>query len=248
MIGPCSPYNTVEALKASPDYCAASPEQSNEVLGGFIDRADEVMYVLTGRQFPGDCSTTRWPVRRYGGCNDFQLPFAQLMNPRPRHSDAIALAGNPRDIVVKIDGAKFDDWQLRDGIDLVRTDGKAWPATNNLNLPDTQVGTFTIRWVFGPPTPGEVQAGSLELAVQYQLASIQDARCKLDPAITSMSRQGSSFTIDREVEAVRKAGPALQSVMVAMGAFNPTNARQPPSAWSPDHLWELVSVTKPVPA
>lgn len=242
MIGPCTPYLTVDDLKALPDYCPPDPlpDGYDEVLEAFITRACEVMYVLTGRQFPGDCTVTRYPVARFG-C-DFHLPFERLIGGYHPTDDSIPLWYNPRDITVKIDGATFTDWYLRDGTWLVRADGKRWPTSNDLSLPNTEAGTFTVTWTFGPPTPLIVASAALELAHQFQMESMADARCKLPPLTTSLNRQGQTITIDRDVERTREAGPSLQSVMVAMSAFNTTNARTPPDVWSPDHLWELVAV------
>lgn len=250
MNGPCTPYLTVEELRDDPGLCIPDPEPDDydEVLQAFIDRASEIMFALTGRQFPGDCTVVRWPMRRYGCPQPFMLPFAMLETGFRPADDAITLWYQPRDITVHIDGDVFTDWWLRNGTDLVRADGSLWPTVNHPELPDDSEGTFWIEWTFGPDTPGIVKNAAQQLAVQFQLESVQDARCKLPVDTTSVSRQGQTITIDRDIERVREAGPNLQAIMVATAAYNPHNARTPSDAWSPDHLWELVSVGTGVPA
>jgi hypothetical protein len=245
VIGPCTPYFSGTELAEAPGYCAPNPEPEgwSGVLDSIAERASEVMYVLTGRQFPGSCTTTRRPVRR-GPCWPLRGPF-DLLASGGRPDDDIPLWYSPRDIEVRIDGELFTDWVLVDGWKLRRTDGNRWPASNDLSLDASEPGTFEITWAFGPPTPGIVVAGALELGVQFEQEIVGDARCKLPPGSTSLARQGQTVQIDRDIERVRQAGPAIQSIMVATAAFNPSNARTPPDVWSPDHVWELEAVSKP---
>lgn len=249
MNGPCTPYLTVAELREAPGLCIPSPEPPgyDEVLQAFIDRASEVVYVLLARQFPNDCTVVRWPMRRYGCEMDFRGPFSMLMSGAMPFDDAITLPYGSRDITITIDGEVFTDWWLRNGTDLVRSDGSRWPTVNHPELPADAEGTFTITWTFGPPTPGIVVTAATQLAVQFQLESVSDSRCKLPPNTVGMNRQGMNLTIDRDVERVREAGPSLEALMIATAAFNPYGARTPPDVWSPDHLWELISVGSGVP-
>lgn len=241
MIGPCSLYADASDITGHPDACPVG-SGDNVDLTAIAERASEALYVLTGRQFPGRCTAIVAPRRR-GDCWPTSL-LGNLLGAGCCTDEAIPLAPHvdPESITVTIDGVAFTDFWLRNGYELVRTDGRAWPSDNTPWLAATEPGTFRITYSFGPETPLAVEHAATELGVHYLLAALGDRRTKLPDGTTSLSRQGQSVRVsDSELDAIRKAG--IPSVTQAIALFNPQGLRHPTLVSSPDYEWDLVVVT-----
>lgn len=98
---------------------------------------------------------------------------------------------------VKVDGAvvpstsyRVDNYHL-----LVRTDGEAWPTTQDMTLATTEVGTFEITYKRGIPVPygGQVAAG--RLACELAKAAKNDPSCALPQRVQSITRQGVTVAV-----------------------------------------------------
>jgi hypothetical protein len=83
-----------------------------------------------------------------------------------------------------------DDWHK-----LIRLDGGQWPICNNLNLADTEVGTWSVTALFGEPVPVMGRAAVGELAAQFAKLLACDDDCQLPPNVTSVARQGVDMTL-----------------------------------------------------
>jgi hypothetical protein len=249
MGGPCQPYITGEQISGFPNVCAVPASEDGPDFAGIAAAASEVIYVLTGMQFPGTCRATVRPVRRHHdrsamtllgtargpvlGCGNDAIP---LHNPVFVDDDA-------NSITVKIDGDTFTDFYVRDGYKLVRSDDRPWPSRNRLSLADTEEGTFSITYSFGTPAPDAVKRAALTLAVEYAREDMRDPRTRLPPGTRSASRDGMSVGLDTEVDRIRTAGSAIPEIAAIMGTFNPTNNRMPTMIYSPDHEWDLAVVS-----
>lgn len=254
MAGPCAPYITEEQVKALPGVCAVPADAESPDYAAIAAAASQVVYVLTGRQFPGPCRATVRPVRRSGDCFPASLLGVWLGQRAdycegdvlPLHDPMYVVAPTDDDdghpVVVKINGSEFTDFYVRDNRSIVRSDGRPWPSGNKLHLADTETGTWSVTYSFGIPAPKLVVDAAAELAAEYLKADLTDPNLKLPPGTTSWSRGGFSGSVRDEAEAVRSAGSALPAVAKAMGAYNPNNTRLPALISDFDREWDLVVV------
>lgn len=100
---------------------------------------------------------------------------------------------------VTIDGRVLDSSEYRVMYNrvLVRTDGTAWPACQDLLAPATEGGTFEIVYKRGVtvPTGGRVAAGVL--ACELAKAACGDESCQLPDRVRSITRQGVSMEMEQ---------------------------------------------------
>lgn len=114
----------------------------------------------------------------------------------------------------------------------------SWPACQNLDLDDTQAGTFSVTYRYGqdPPVLG-VQAAA-QLACQfYRQCAGQE--CNLPDGATRITRQG--ITIDRGLFSSWAIDPVshswrtgLTAVDAFLQGYNPGGLKRRPTVWSPD--------------
>lgn len=96
---------------------------------------------------------------------------------------------------VKVDGVVLVngvDYRVDDYRKLVRL-GAVWPFCNDLNLADTEVGTWSVTAIYGEPVPtlGSLALG--ELACNF-VDFLTGGECELPAGITDLSRQGISMS------------------------------------------------------
>jgi hypothetical protein len=92
---------------------------------------------------------------------------------------------------VTIDGDVLDPSAYRvEGNRLIRQDGDVWPFAQNLSLPDSEVGTWSVVYDRGTPVPigGQIAAGVL--AIELFKAACDDTSCGLPKRFQSITRQG----------------------------------------------------------
>lgn len=99
---------------------------------------------------------------------------------------------------VKVDGVvlpqtayRVDDWRL-----LVRLDGGEWPRCNDLNLADTEKGTWSVTAQYGTAIPKLGQMAAGQLATEIVKRCVGAKGCLL-PATTvqQVTRQGVTKTL-----------------------------------------------------
>ncbi len=112
----------------------------------------------------------------------------------------VTLAGYPVQAVteVLIDGAVVDPatYRLDRQRNLVRVSDPPepdvalrWPACQNMALPDTEEGTFSVTYTYGRTPPAEGVAAAGQLACEIYKACIGQ-ECALPSGITRIARQG----------------------------------------------------------
>lgn len=102
---------------------------------------------------------------------------------------------------VKVDGQVLPvgSYRVDNGRWLVRMDGKFWPRTQDMALPDSEVGTFTVSYYDGT-VPGALEAYAAGLLAYEWYLGITTGECRLPGNITAVTRSGVSYTIDAEAE------------------------------------------------
>jgi len=157
----------------------------------------------------------------------------------------VLLAGAPvQEIVeVKIDGAVVDPstYDLIRSRELVRLDDpgppvvhRMWPGCQNVTLPDTEPGTFSVTYTWGGDPPPMGQMAAAELARQLWLAC-GAGECQLPSGVTRVVRQGVSYDVVLAfAKAMRSGATGLPLTDAFIAATNPDGRRRRNAVWSPD--------------
>lgn len=209
--GPCQNWDPI---------CEAWPADAEAVTGAAVQAATEVLWNRTRRRF-GLCEVALRPCRRdcftswpwvaplWNDASSWGWPFPALIgglwfnlgcgscssgNCSCAVLHEVVLPSPVANVTeVKVDGVvldpsayRVDDYRL-----LVRTDGEAWPRCNNLNLADTETGTWSVTAEYGEvvPTLGQLAVG--ELAAEIAKSCVGAGDCALPKkTVRQVTRQG----------------------------------------------------------
>lgn len=146
--------------------------------------------------------------------------------------------------VVKIDGVVIpeDEYRVDDFRYLVRcrhdaaaqpTQRAGWPRGQNMALPDTEPGTFSVAFEFGEPPPAGGVTAATTLAVELARMYAGSAN-RLPARIQSITRQGVSFAMLDPMTFLEDGLTGLYDVDLWIRSVNPGKHKAVPLIWSPD--------------
>lgn len=230
-----------------PTFTCALPVGAYAVTGSATTMAAEVLFALSGRRF-SLCEMTIRPCRR--DCFDSGWATGGWWEwgsyPRPAlirgqwyniacggcggdcscsSVSEVVLPGPVYDVVeVKVDGeilTEGTDYRLDNDRLLVRLGGEQWPTCNDLNLADTEVGTWSVTFRNGEPLTTLGQAAVGVLATEFTKLLLCDDSCQLPKPVQSISRQGVNITFldPNEMFADRRTGLYLPDLFIS--TYNP---------------------------
>jgi hypothetical protein len=255
--GVCSPWVDAATLTARADMQgltdAGNPVVFDpDVVAAACLDASTLLYALSGRQFPGLCTATVRPAGPVEGGWAPAAAFAAEVNRSrivldsttagtqagPYSYGGIDLGLYPiRSVTeVRIDGTVIDpaEYRVDDGRWLVRNDARPWPMWQNLDLPTTEVGTFSVTVTFGAdPPPMGVSAAS-KLAAEFTKDATPGAKASLPRQITQIQRQGVTINRIDPMEYLDQGRTGIWLVDVFLRAANPSRQAAPAVVWSPD--------------
>lgn len=207
----CAPWATLA------DVCSPCDDYDFDIvlLGNCLQWATDILYDLTKRRWPGECTELVRPCagpgrreapwagwawdaaggRSWCGCATWNTcgcsSFSEIVLPR----------SGVTSVTVTIDGIEIDPslYQLYDGFKLVYqpddgdpTGRTGWPCCQDFRMPLTEVGTWAIdmTWGSAPPVGGIMSAAILgcQLALGCQPETV--GQCRLPKRVTSITRQG----------------------------------------------------------
>lgn len=236
--GVCAPWLTAELLGELP---AGLPPGID---GDFVAlAASNLLYALSGRQFPGECTATLRPCSRPERSWQGRRPVGLCTCSSVERCgcgglDELGLGVYPvlEVVAVHLDGATLEagvDYRLDEHRYLVRlpdTEGRRrrWPCCPNMAAPAEQVGggAFVVEVKYGQPAPPEGVIAARALA-QALAGDVAAGRCKLPAGTTAVARQGVTRTI------AAKAYQELPEVAVFLAAVNPRGHARRPAIASP---------------
>lgn len=220
-----------------------------------IGMASTTLHRLTGYRV-GGCPITVRPCK--AGCNTYGMlsywsvgpaffphiaPGGMWVNSCPCVTDCScgplcevtlpAPVGEVHEVVV--DGTIQDPSTYRvDGNRLVWVgDGDCpWPTCQNLSLPDTEEGTFSVTYLNSYPVDGWGAYAAGVLAMEYAKACTGSKTCRLPGNVTAVTRQGVSF--DLVAGSFPGGFTSIREVDAFISTWNPTPIRQQSQVWSPD--------------
>lgn len=244
--GPCQAWELL---------CADFPDGTTPELEATASMiATEILWNRTKRQF-GTCEVTlrpcrkdcfpAWPWIPTNGWNNLTgatYPFPALVGGNwiniacgtctsgcsCSHVSEVRLPYPVASIVsVKVDGVTLPSSAYRvDNFNLlVRLDGEEWPRCNDLNLEDTEVGTWAVTAAYGQAVPelGKLAAG--QLAVEIAKRCVNASGC-LIPAgsVQEVTRQGVKKVFFDPNEAFKGGMIGMFYPDLFVKTYNPTNS------------------------
>ena len=265
--GPCEPWITADDVA---QCCGVQESSSTEIYDTAAYTAQTLLYELSGRLYGGTCGpVTARPCTDGCSCWPFQsLAYASggsryiftgnwgywgawgwgdSRNCGCGCLPQVKLAGYPVRAVsqVKIDGDILDpsEYRLDENRYVTRLNDAFWPACQDLSLPDTDEGTFSISYIYGqePPELGRQAAAQLACEVYKECTT---GTCALPKGTTRVTRQGVTieklaFTswgfTSRGTRGGRFSGWAtgLPLVDAFLNTHNRTGILRRPTFWAP---------------
>lgn len=251
----CSPWSTIDDLcvPCSTNYDTIDPD----LIDRMLQIASDTLFIKSGRQFPGECTTTVRPCRQtihynppprlYSSDNTY-YNFCGCSAPSScgcPHPSQITLGVEPLVSVeeVKVDGVVLDPslYRIDDYRYLVRLrdpDGsyQTWKCCQDILLPDTEPDTVSVTFTYGRnPPPGGVHAAAV-LACELILSCnpIDGAECRLPRRVVSLNRQGVSMVLTDPTQLLSIGRYGITEVDDFLATWNPNNLRRPSTVISPD--------------
>lgn len=202
----CNAWTTAESMVVC---CDAEFDSSGELADSSIVAASELLYLASGKQYPGICAMTVRPCKTDGcSCGYQVLSRGHLVG---WDGDCwsgyecgcsalsrVRLAGHVQEITsVKIDGVVVDPdtYFVYRNTWLTRKDGLKWPRCQSLDRDDTDEGTFSVSYSYGKAPPVIGQLAAAQLACEIVKSCTPDLECALPNGVTRITRQG--ITIER---------------------------------------------------
>lgn len=220
-----------------------------------VNTAAEVLYALSGRRF-GACELTVRPCRlecraganRYGPVWTPVLEGGQWTNVGCNRCGTscsctrvceVRLPGPIREVLeVKLDGTVLGEEEYRvdnSGTSLVRVGDGCWPICQDMNLPDTDPGTWSVTYTRGLPVPEGGKAAFAELACElYKGCAADDEKCRLPKRVVSIVREGVNFALLDPMTFIEKGKTGLYLVDLWLNAVNPKARTQSAGIYSVD--------------
>jgi hypothetical protein len=250
--GPATAWTTADDVAAC---CSVEVGSDTSVFDSAVDEASQLLFALSARQFLGLAQKiVRPPCRNGCGCGQVLSRGHVVESGWPLwgwywHREGacwpsqVALPGYPlREITeVKIDGVAIDPagYRLDDRRYLTRLNNLIWPRCQNLTLPDTEDGTWSVTYTYGQEPPLIGQAAARQLACELYKAC-NEQECALPAGTTRVVRQGVvierlAFTAWGLQDRIWRTGLTL--VDAFLNAHNPHRLMSRPAIWSPaSHL------------
>lgn len=116
---------------------------------------------------------------------------------------------------------------------LVRTDGECWPVCQDMDLPLTDEGTWSVTYSPGSPLPAAGARSLGQLACEYA-KSCAGGECALPQQLLTLSRQGVQVEVADPATVAEAGLTGLANVDLWIRSVNPARLAQPGRVLSPD--------------
>lgn len=252
----CSPWAEADDV----GDCSTFGLQAGDVVDK-LPAASDLLYRMSGYQWPGSCSATVRPACTQGDGGRVVVAMGGwdggwwapqgiagtlAVNCLGGSSCGclgmrqILLPGEPVTAVteVKIDGEvldsdvyRVDDWRY-----LVRIDGGTWPSCQQLYLDDTETGTWSVTFTYGTAPPSSGVNAAVALAVELAKGCCPDTAtgdCALPADVVRASRRGLEFQLE-PADLMTEGRTGIEAVDLFIQATNPYGLARGATVRSPD--------------
>ncbi|RZF02822.1 hypothetical protein [Streptomyces albidoflavus] len=140
--------------------------------------------------------------------------------------EAVDLPGPVHEVVeVRVDGEPLSvgKWRLQrlgPRTKLLRTDGEGWPSVQDMTLPDTEPGTWSVLYLRGRKVPAAGVRAVSTLACEV-LKQCRGEACRLPDRVKSVTREGISYAVYDPGEDLEKGLTGLREVDAWIRSVNP---------------------------
>lgn len=223
-----------------------SPSDTIDPAGMYTDEAIQtaslVLYKLTGEKYPGISTSTdaitstaytnTMTTPQVIGGNMYNLPRSTMGGQRElnlRQKPVLTVES------VYVNGVLLDpsQYSLRNNAYIVRTVPHQWILS-----PTSEI-IVTYKHGARPPVAG--RAAATRLANEIILWYLGDNRCALPERITSVARQGVSYTILDPQDFISQGKTGIYSVDSFIAAVNPDKQRKKPAIFHPGTRIERIN-------
>jgi hypothetical protein len=230
----CHPWPVAE--QCLPEDWHVDPAEWPEEQRAGMDVATAILNRATAGLFQ-QCTVTVRPCPAMPAPAGYRRAVAGCDPPSCDTVSDIALTPNPVLAVhaVKVDGQLLEPsmYAVHNAYLLVRLGGPAWPAYQNLALPDTEPGTWSVTYEYGRRLPADGRVAVTRLAIEAAKACTGRGDCALSQRVTEIVRQGITVTLDN-LDTIREGGTGLPLVDRWVASVNPGRARLQPTVYTPD--------------
>lgn len=254
----CAPWAELADLTGA---CAESGDDAiaDAELTDALQVASEIVYVLSGRQFPGECtdrlypcpdrthsyrtepaSWSNQPVSHAPYGHGYAARWARFCGHRHRcgcsrlHQIDLGVAPIVSIDTVVVDGTTLSssDYRVDDDRWLVRLDGDPWPSCNDLT--DTDGFVVDVTWGREPPTAGVWAVAALACQLALSRNPDADGDCVLPKRVTNVTRQGLSMVVLDPMDFLEDGKTGVYEVDLFLKAYNPGKLQRRATVMSPD--------------
>ena len=262
-VGPCQVWSLdlacCPSVSGVADPCLTDGTPvAQEIVDSAVLAASQFVWAVTGRQF-GTCEVTIRPCRSCrdecclpeGGFTGSGFPWYPV-----HQSDGswINISCGCQDQCscvslceielpypvcsveeVLIDGEIVDPetYRVDDFNKLVRLGSDCWPTCNDLTLPTTEEGTWSVTVVYGRPVPELALRAASEFACEL-IKSCVGRPCQLPRNVTAVTRQGITEVFADPNQFLQGGYTGLGLVDLAIRAYNPHKLMSKSKVYSPD--------------
>lgn len=254
--GPCDTWDLSLGCLDDAGVLVGGCEEDEPVDAAIVAAAElsasEILWAVTGRQF-GTCSAVIRPCRP--GCSPCDEPVTgpwpaliggRWYNMACACGTTCTCAGNRMAqarmptpvcevIEVLVDGVVLDPgaYAVLDRTTLIRIDGDNWPMCNDLTLPDSEAGTWSVALTWGKAVPQLVLDAAAEIACEFLKARLGQP-CKLPQRVTNLTRQGVTMSFADPQDFFRDGRTGFYLADMAIRTFNPRLLQRNASVYSLD--------------
>lgn len=214
-----------------------SAEDTIDPTGPYTESAVEfaslILYNLSGKKYPGiQTATEVYTSEASSGLMTKPYLVSGEMHNLARLSSGqrnLQLRNSPvrRVISVKYMGRELDpsEYSLRNGAYLVRANGVPWVLD--------PINELEVTYTYGTPPPSAGKRAAIRLANELILADKGSPACSLPERITSVARQGISYTIMDPQEFMSQGKVGIYEIDLFLAAVNPSKAKKRPKIFVP---------------
>lgn len=248
-MSPCTPWITGDDVAD----CCTVETSSGVIFDAVAEQASDLLFELSGRLYAGECERTVRPDCESCWCGYQILSRGHIIGPwdfgYPLElcdsclvacdPSLVKLAGVPVRAIteVLIDGAVLADTEYRVFNEryLMRLNDAHWPRRQDLTLPDTDDGTWSVAYTYGADPPALGVAAAAQVACEMYKECAGDT-CVLPKGVTRITRQG--ITIDKLAFTSwsfrdGKWATGLPLVDAFLSMSNPAGLQRRPVLWAP---------------
>ena len=201
-----------------------------------IESASYILWQLSGRKFSGVKTISEIyrqnPIpldKMYA----YSVPGSGMINTRCRkcgHVHTLWLRNRPVHNIVRFE---TNNKEL-DPSEYILLDNNRLVPTSPYMCWGGSLQDFVVTYTYGIEVPAPGILAARELANQILYSATNDDRCRLPDRVTSINRQGVSWTIIDPQDFLDKGRTGMYLVDLFLKTVNPTGSRARPRVFSPD--------------